>query len=231
MAKFKEAAPAPVEEEEFAFGGDELTLREELYEIAEIYGDADWQEKTAKATKDRVKGPMLELMSEVVREEIPLARQVIEVTNEEASRYDYDYEKWAASQWPEWRVVGILPTHDELAEITLEENDALKKFEFVVNGKKYGRTIAMVGADFDAEGFYTSLQATSAEEFDLDPDAIVAALDTVTKEVVTVYTFNEKAAQKVIAEHPEMLPYFEEFTSIGVPQVRMIPIKEVKEEE
>ena len=208
-------------EEAFALGGDELSPREELYEIAEIYGEADVQEKSAKATKDRVKGPMLELMSEVVREEIPLARQVIEVENDEASRYDYDYEKWCAAQYPEWRVVGLLPSEGK-ADVTIEERDDLKKFEFVVNGKKYGRTVAMVGADFDAEGLYEYEDGSKAAEL---------AREAVTRREVIVYEFDEKKAQAIMAEFPETLAIFEEFTSIGVPQVRMIPIKEIKEEE
>ncbi len=228
MARFKEAPVEEIEEEEFALGGEELTARDELYEIAVVYGDADLAEKDAKKTKDAIKGPMLELMSEVVREEIPLARQVITVTNEEAEPFGYDYEKWCAKEFPEWRVVAIQPSEGQ-AEVTIEERDDLKKFEFVVDGKKYGRTVAMVGAEFDAAGFCTWLEVYS-KDAGISEEAFEAAFNSVKEEIVVTFTLDEDAAEQVIADYPELLPIYQQHSNPGTPQVRLIPIKAVKEE-
>jgi hypothetical protein len=225
MARFK-AAPVEIESDL----SQDPSSRDELYELAKSYGKADAEEKEAAKVKTQVKGPMLELMTAVVRDEVELLRQVVTVTNDTLAPFDWDYEKWAAREYPEWRVVGILPDAEQ-AVITLEENETLKKFEFTVDGKRYGRTIAMVGAEFLAKEMWEFLDADEDEGVLIDDDVYHAALDTIKVETHTTYTLDEDKAEAAIAKYPELLWMFQKYSTPGTPQVRLLPIKVAKEED
>lgn len=205
---------------------DLLSAREELEEFAQDYASADRQEKDWKKTKESLRGPFLDLMSEVVRNEVLLARRNETVSNAELERVGGDYEIWRARNFPEWTIVGIAP-EAEGATVTLEENDALKKFEFTVGGFKFGRTFKMVGSEFRAEAFLDEV----AKRDDIKRPLLHDLLATVKSEVVTVYTFDEKAAEKLMGEHPETVAIFQEYIDPGKPQVALLPITAVKETE
>lgn len=198
----------------------EVTAREELYELAEALHDADKKEKEGKAVKDQIKPAFFELISEVVREEIPLARQSVEV------EYDgeFDAQQWRAINYPEWRIVG-LDAREGGVTVHLEENEAFKKFEFTHNGFRYGRQIRMKGGGFDAEAF---VQMTNSIE---DDSLAEMLLDCIDEEVVTNYYLDEAKAIKLMAEMPEMATYFQQHTLPGTPEVAILPIKAAKEEE
>jgi len=227
MARFKGETPEMITDDPER--GQDPSIREELYELAKSYGRADFKEKDAKKAKETIKGPMLALMTAVVREEIPLARETHFVTDDEAARFGYDWRKWCERNFPEWRVVNIEPSEGQTS-VTVEENEDLKKFEFVVDHKKYGRTVAMVGAEFDAAGFLTWLE-TDSESAGISEEAFEAAFASVKEEIVVTFTLDESAAEEVIANYPELLPIYQQHSSPGTPQVRLIPIKEVKEEQ
>lgn len=207
---------------------EEMSARQELEELAEIYREADTQEKDWKAAKTEIRGPLLELMSEVVREEVPLAKRTEIVTDEELARCGGDYETWRARNFPEWNLVGIMPEPSERqAKVTLEEDDQLKKFTFTVNGHKYGRTFKLVGGHFRAEEF----RAEVAQRDDITRPLLAKLLETVKVETKVEYTFDEEAAIALMADHPELTAIFQEYTAPGTPQVSLLPIKAVKETE
>lgn len=205
------------------------STRDELYELAKTYGKADAEEKDAKKAKERTKGPMLELMTAVVREEIPLARETVIVTDDDAVLFEWDWRKWCERHYPEWRVVNIEPAEGQTS-ITIEENEALKKFEFVVDGKKYGRIVAMVESEFFAEEFYKTISEDEEAIVIESDEAAEAALRCINVNTITTYTLDEEAAEAAIADYPELVPVFQRFSTLGKPQVRLIPIKVVKEE-
>lgn len=200
-----------------------LTAREELYELAEILRAADEAEKEAKDAKAEVRGPFFELISEVVRDEIPLARKNITVTMDE----DFDPEDWRKREFPEWRIAAIQPNADGTAVITVEENEEFKKFEFVHDGFKFGRTIRREGAGFDAEGFYDEVSRAAAELGDSgDTDDLLSCIKVKT---VTVYELDEAKATQIMADQPETVVIFQKYTNPGTPKVALLPIKAIKE--
>lgn len=223
MAKFKE--PEEVSQE--------LSARDELYELANSYRRADVKEKDSKKAKESIKGPMLELMTDVVREEIPLARETHVISDDEVALFDYDWKKWCERNYPEWRVVNLaamMADDPGTMAVTIEENEDLKKFEFVVDGFKYGRTIAMVEAQFFAEAFYNEI-ANDEEAIVVESDeAAEAAMACIKVATVVTYTLDEDAAEAAIADYPELVPIFQRHSTLGKPQVRLIPIKAAKEE-
>lgn len=200
---------------------EEVSARDELYDLAEALHDADKMEKTGKSVKEQLRDPFFTLISEVVREEVPLARQTVEVEINEG----FDIDKWRALNYPEWRIVALdQNTPDEML-ITLEENEAFKKFEFTHNGFRYGRQIRFKGGGFDAEGF---VKMTN----DIEDDALAEMLlDCIGEETVVVYSLDEAKAIKLMAEMPEMTAYFQDYTLPGKPEVAFLPIKAAKEEE
>lgn len=211
-------------------GDGEVTAREELYEIAEVLREASENEKKFKALKEEVRAPFFELISEIVREEIPLARQTVDVEVDN----NFDPQVWRAQNYPEWRIVALNQEQPGVMQITLEENEAFKKYTFIHNGFRYGRTTRMEGAGFDAEGFAkeVEVQEGQAEWNDQRPSGMVEALASCVKtEVVTTYTLDEAKAMKVMAEYPETVALFQQFTNPGTPKPALLPIKMAKEED
>lgn len=209
---------------------EEMTARDELYEIAEFLREADQDEKDGKARKEKLRGAFFELISEIVREEIPLATQSVEI---EMGK-DFDPEAWCRREYPEWRVVAVQPTPDGTAVITIEENEDFKKFEFVYDGFKFGRTIRMDGKGFDAQRFYEDITESKFLEWYLaeDPDELLEILDGVVyKQVVYEYVFDEAKAQQVMADHPETVAIFQRYLNPGTPKPTLLPIKPVKDQE
>lgn len=203
-----------------------LTARQELEEIAELLREADQTEKEAKAQKEQARGPFFELISEVVREEVPLARKTVTVDLDA----DFDVEVWRSFNYPEWRVVAFTPEADEegpatRAKITVEENEDFKKFEFVVNGFKFGRTIRMEGKEFKAESFQGAVKADTT----LDKKVKTLLNKVVTKKLVPVFEVDEDKAVAIMAEYPETVALFQQFMFPGTPKPALLPIKKAKD--
>ena len=203
----------------------QISAREELYEIAEVLREADSTEKQAKKLKDEVRGPFIQLISEVVREEVPLAREVVTVPLEEVMRFEHP-EAWVAFNHPGWRLVGLSTEDGHDYVVTIEENEDFKKFEFVVNGFKYGRTVRMKNKSFDAEAFAKFVKETD----EVDDTLRAAMLDTVAAKIVTVYDFDEAKAVELMADKPETVAVFQRFINPGTPEISLLPIKAVKEQ-
>lgn len=204
-----------------------MTARDELNEIAELLHDADMREKEAKAEKETVRGPFFDLISEVVREEIPLARKTVIVEIDPTAAFNS--ESWRAFHYPTWNVVAIQPESDDGGAatrmvVTLEESDQHKKFEFEHGGYKFGRTIRMEGKSFSAEGLFKDVHSTKF------PEGIRTLLSNiVTEKKVTTYEVDEDQALKLMAEHPEVVAILQGYMFPGRPTPALIPIKAVKE--
>ena len=192
---------------------DKLSAREELYLVAQHYQEADIQEKAAKKEKETWRGPLFELMTEIVRDEIPLAKKTIEVPMEQ------DPREYCAQRYPDWVVVSIeVPDSNVklIYQVTIEENPDLKKFEFVHDGFKFGRTVDTGSPVFDAEGLYNN-----------HPDL----RDLIDVEVMTTYSIKESKAQAAMAEHPELKDVFQAYIKVPVPKPKLLPIRPIKEDE
>lgn len=172
-------------------------------------------EKVAKAAKEQLRAPLFELMTEVVMEEIPLSRKKVVVSNDElADLYGFEFEDWKAHNYPTWSIVGISAADDDNTIIEIEENPYYMKYEFEVGGFKYGRTTQTPTPTFDAEGLVKD-----------HPELA----ELVEEETKIVYTLNDLKASRYMAEHPESKKVFEKYVKVGVPTVKMIPIREVTE--
>lgn len=203
----------------------EVSAKEELIEIAEALQEADRMEKEGKLAKENVRGPFFELISEVVREEVPLQRQTVEVEPDE----NFEIEEWRAKEYPEWRVVAI-DGHPEGMSILLEEDERYKKYEFVHNGWRFGRTTRMEGKGFEAEDFFNEVSDGLGGDSEGD-ELGLELLSCVTKHEVVTYEVNEKKLTKLMAENPEIVPFVQKFINPGIPKPALLPIKEAKEEE
>lgn len=199
---------------------DTITAQGELYEVAEIYREADEQEKEAKDVKASARGPLLDLMSEVVREEVTLQQRKEEVEVDD----DFDVETWRKRNFPTWNVVGVQPTSEGTYVITIEESDQFKKFEFVHNGFKFGRTVRMKDAGFEIEKFKQHVDQM-IDQSDLKD----RLLGTIKEKQIISYEFDEAAANALMSEDPELVPLFQQFVFPGRPEVSLLPIKPVKE--
>ena len=197
-----------------------ISAQDELREVAEIYREADEQEKEAADVKKSARGPLLDLMSEVVREEVTLQQRNEEVEVDE----DFDVETWRKRNFPTWNVVGVQPTTEGTYIITLEESDQFKKYEFTHGGFKFGRTVRMKDAGFEVEAFkeHVSQMIDQDEVKDL-------LLGTIKEKQVIEYVFDEGAANALMADRPELVPVFQQFVNPGRPEVSLLPIKPVKE--
>ncbi len=210
----------------------QLTAREELEEIAAVLREADETEKEAKKLKDEVRGPFFDLISEVVREEVPLAREIVTVELHDSSDA-FNSETWRRYNYPLHNIVAIQPESDGEGAatrmvVTLEESDQYKKYEFVADGYKFGRSIRMEGKGFEAESFISEIKARKL------PAALKKKLLALVKEeVVTVtnYLVDEAGITALMAEDPSTVAVFQEFINPGTPKAALIPIKAVKEQE
>jgi hypothetical protein len=192
-----------------------LTAQQELAELAELYREADEAEREAKSTKEKLRQPIFDLISEIVREEVPLARKSVRIERDVMSDvYEDDFEKWRLHHYPTWVIVNIESNADNY-NITIEEDPAYVKFEFQVGNFRIGRTISTPTPVFDAERFVQ------------DNPELYYLVD---EEVKVVYTLNDVKASKYMADHPESKRIFERYIKVGSPNVKMLPIKQIEEE-
>lgn len=202
---------------------DEILVWDELYEVADAIRLADQAEKKGKAQKEGLRGAYFALISEIIRNEVPLATQTVVVEG------DFDLDSWRAREYPEWRVVGV-DNSPEGTVITLEENEDFKKFEFVYGGYKFGRQIRFKGAGFDAEAFYTAVSDGLSGDEETD-ELGLELLSCVTLQLVPTYELDEAKAMKIMADHPETVTLFQEHTNPGTPEPALLPIRVAKEED
>src|SRR5438132_29991 len=199
--------------------GKEVGAREELVELARMYLEADRSEKEAKDTKSVLRGPIMELITEVVCEEVPLSRKVARVPREEIDRaFGGDVRAWAALKYPEWDVTGVavLAEADEYG-VSLAESPELTKYEFSVDGHKFGRTVSHGAPVVDVEALRADEQflALGAEE--------------VIREV-TVYELDAKAAATLLLSPPESGVVFSRHTQPGRVTPKLLPFTAMKED-
>jgi hypothetical protein len=196
-----------------------MTARQELEELAEAYLEADKAEKEAKSSKDLLRGPILELISEVVRDEVPLAEKKVTVPRVEVDDpHGGDIRAWALMNYPAWTVESVEAT-DEAYTVTLRESDELARFEFVVDGFKWGRTVAHYDPQLDVDALRE------------DPD--FQALDGAEYVIVekTYYELDDKAAAALLKREPASAVVFARHTTPGRVQPRLLPFSRVEEEE
>jgi hypothetical protein len=203
-------------------GSDEqMSAKDELIDLARIYLAAYQAEKEAKTRKDQLRGPLMELISEVVREEVPLAVKTVKVPREELDQaFSGDARAWAALKYPEWEVTGfgVDNADPENYAIAIQESDALAKYEFEVDGYKFGRTTAQSAPQIDIDGLRT------------DPEfEALGAEDVIVEE--TVYSLDERAASAFLLSHPESGVVFSRYTKPGEVTAKFLPFKKMKEGE
>src|SRR5574340_981215 len=206
-----------VPEVQFDEVDDAILAKDELLELAATYLEADRQEKEAAEQKKLLRGPIMELISEVVRDEIPLSRKTLRVDRAEMDEvFEGDARKWASLKYPEWRVTGVTADESEYV-IDLEEDPDLVKYEFEVEGYKFGRTRQQSAPVIDVEG----LRA--------DEDFVALGAENVVVEVVT-YDIDEKAAERLLLARPESAPVFSRHTQPGRVSAKLLPFTKTTEE-
>jgi len=195
---------------------DLINARHELEEVADLYREADEVEKQAAKDKAKLKPALLELISEVIESEIELATKIVTVTGDEALNFDPD--TWLVTNYPEYKIVRVDNDNKGGFVVELQEDVELRKFSFEASGYQFGRTIAMVGSSFDAEGFVMD---------DNIPDDFKHAII----EMKMVFTLQEDAARELMSKSPEVVPMLQKYTQPGKPQVRLNPIREARIED
>jgi len=222
--KVGEVAGIPVVEDESVPEGtvvlaevETATAREELTELAELYLEADIKEKAAKQQKELLRGPIMELISEVVRDEVPLATKVVPADKAEVDDvYGGDVRAWLAMHHPEWTLLNAT-TDGETFTLEIQENDSLVKFEFAVGDYKFGRTTSTSAPTIDAGALREDeqFQALGAE------DVVVEH---------TIYELDEKAATRFMVANPESATVFARHTTPGKVSARLLPFSQLKED-
>jgi hypothetical protein len=215
-----ELVPDPDAEELPQFEQEALSAKGELAELSRAYLEADREEKAAKAQKEVLRGPIMELISEVVREEVPLATKTVAIPRGEMhSAFEGDVRKWAALRYPEWTVESV--TVNEAAyEVSLQESDQLARYEFEVDGFKFGRTVSKAAPEVDADALRE------------DPDFVelgAAAEDLIVE--TTTYDLDGKKASRFLLANPESGPVFSRHTRPGQVSARLLPFTAITRED
>lgn len=198
---------------------EELSPEQELQQWARTYQKADSAEKNAKTLKDDARKNLMRLMTAMELSR-PLHSLDLKVDIEELEAFDYDPKKWVAFHYPEHNLVSFT-NDEENYHIVVEENPELTKYEFNVDGYRFGRTLRKTGASFDIEAFTNSIE----QQADLFQDEALNALDQcITEETTVVQHFNEAKAHEIMQEWPETVRFFQRHTYSGKPAVQMLPV-------
>ena len=207
---------------------NEYTL-ETIEDYAKAYRALDAQEKAAKKAKEDLRGPFFALMTQQVRQEEELQKEILEVPNEEVARFNNDPREWCLFYYPTYTVEN-LAFDGKIWKIVLQENPELKPLEFEVDGYKLGRSISLVGAEFKIDEFDRWIGSEEAEER-FDEATLDALADCVIEVREPTYSFDEDTARDLIAEKPELIDVFQRFSYAGKPQVKFLPVTKAKTEE
>jgi len=194
-----------------------MSAKAELVELARAYLAEDVAEKGAKDRKALMREPIMELISEVVREEVPLARKTLNIPREEIDGpFGGDIRLWLQMKFPEWTIDSVVTTQ-KAYEIEIAENDALVKYEFEVDGYKFGRTITRSSPVFDGDGLHE------------DPEFLGLGAEDILVET-TIYELDERRASRYLAENPDSAPIFARHTQPGKVAAKLLPFQPLKEE-
>lgn len=195
-----------------------ITARQELEELSELYRVADEKEKEAAEVKKELRPAIMSLISEVVRDEVPLARKTVKLSIQEfADDFSNDPEVWRKRLWPAWNIVGM-SGDDKNVIFEIEENDAFVKFEFFVNGYKFGRTVATKPVSIDLDKLLT------------DPKAEEYGISEIVDEIVT-YKLNEERASRFFHQHPDSKKLFDKYVVPGELSPRLLQFTPQEEEQ
>lgn len=197
-----------------------------LESIATSYRELDAVEKLAKKRKDKLRPLFLASMTDTVSDTRPPEEINFTLGPEDLDVHRGDVRAWAAHEYPTFRVERFSTADGEEYEVWLEEILDLAKYEFEVEGFKFGRTVRMEGAEFKADEFEAWLE----EEGDLEEDVWAALSQCIEPEEQRILHFKEERAIEVMGEFPETMPIFQRFSFTGTPKVQLLPIKEIKAE-
>jgi hypothetical protein len=190
--------------------GDYMTsARQELEQFAALYRSADEDEKAAKAEKEQLRPAILALVSEVVREEVPLSSKKIYIP------IGQDAREFVQKQHPGWIVIQIEVDSDlDRLAVTIQEDPDLVKFEFEFDGMRFGRTVSAKRPTFDAERLWQERQ---------DLRSLVR------EETTTTYSLDETKASRAMVDDPSLMDTFRDYWDIPAPEPRLLPITPIKD--
>ena len=162
--------------------------------------------KELEKSKESLRSNFFSLVDEYISISGTTETQVIDIkcaSRAEAESYvEENHPGWLIAQYREDQIV-------------IEEDPSQMKFTWTTDdGYQINRTTAIIGTKFDFE----RLKDFNHVLF----DQIV--------ESKMVYELNEKKAQQMIEDHPEILPVLQESTKLGKIQLRMSSPKKVNDE-
>lgn len=196
---------------EFAHNADlELTsssdIENKLDDVVKALYDINAELKKLEDRKSELRKAFFDFASEYIGKNQTLAHQFIEGSFSEIAA-----KKYVEDQHPEWRIVSI-----DSDGILIEEDPTKMKFVWTTQDNiQCSRNIAMIGAKFD-------IDALMQDKPDLANRVCSARI---------VYEFDEKAAQEIIDEEPELLPVFQDYAMIGKVQTKLSSPKIIEKEE
>jgi len=162
--------------------------------------------KELEKSKDSLRSHFFSLVNEYIEKSGTAENQV--VYEKCASRAQA--ESYVHDNFPGWRLIQYKPD-----QLVIEEDPAQMRFTWTTeDGYQISRTTAVVGTQFD----YDKLHDTDRELFEQIVDMKIT------------YVLDEKKAQSIIEERPEVLPILQESTKLGKVQLRMSSPKKVVDE-
>ncbi len=182
-----------------------LSARQELEAILDDFREADRKEKEGKKAKEKLKPTFMQLITEIIRDEEPLARKSFTV-----SLYE-DPREYVAINYPGWLVVSV-EVEDGLYKITIEEDPEVKKYEVTFHGYKYGRTVVEGPTTMDVDRLW--------EEHPELRDIMIEE---------KIHSIDESKAKAKMVEDPSVKTIFDQYIEVGPPTVKLLPITKVKE--
>lgn len=197
-----------------------------LESIATSYRELDAVEKLAKSRKEKLRPLFLLAMTDAVGDLREPEEINFTLGPEDLDVHRGDVRAWAAHEYPTFRVERFSTADGIEYEVWLEEVLDLAKYEFEVEGFKFGRTVRMEGAEFKADEFEEWLE----QDGDLEEEIWTALSGCIEPEEQRILHFKEDQAIEVMGKYPETMPIFQRFSFTGTPKVQLLPIKEAKEE-
>jgi hypothetical protein len=236
MAKFKELQRKKIEHEEIDSdtSADEELLTELLDEITAELNTYDQYDKEIKENKPTARDKFFELLTFKVRIENALATETVSFSVESVGDSMDAVEAAILRDYPEYEMLNITRDEDDWT-VELQENPSVIKTGYVNRtlGKAFGRTYAVVGASFDVAKFvnehpelaakcvsFTQMFTYAPGEWEGDGEAMPVS-----------YKLDEKLATKLMADDPDNVAVFQQYTKPGKVQMRLLPIKDATSED